>query len=76
MSDKKTYTMFLSGEISEIITNPGEQNYVRVFCKPEYLFMEGDSAADIHLGDKVFITVQYETKEIKPYTDHTILNTN
>jgi hypothetical protein len=76
MPDPQLHTMLLCGEVSEIISGDGTQNQIRVLCKPGYVFVEGNSVPDLHLGERVFITLQYETKDILPYTDHKIQHTN
>jgi hypothetical protein len=76
MLEPKTHTLFLCGEVSEIITSSGTQNVIRVLCKPDYVFVEGNSIPDLHLGERVIITLQYETTDILPFSDHKIQHTN
>ncbi|NJK96742.1 MAG: hypothetical protein HC905_19140 [Bacteroidales bacterium] len=66
MAEKQDNTLCLCGEICEIM-HSGNQVQIKILCKPEYLFFESSLNTDLHLGDKVFITVKYEAENILPF---------
>jgi hypothetical protein len=76
MDGQQKDTIFLTGEVCEIIQKDGSQCQVRILCKPEYLLLECSCIPDFHLGDKVTMKLNIEAKEILPIANNMIIDTN
>lgn len=76
MSKEKENTICLFGEVCEIVHDPGKQVRVKVLCKSECLFFESSALADVHLGEKVYLTLKYEARSILPITNQANTETN
>jgi len=76
MDEHRKDTIFLTGEVCEIIQKEGNNCQLRVLCKPEYLLLECNSDTDIHFGEKVLLKLKFEAKDILPYINNAISDTN